>query len=270
MARILLIGRSGQIGWELERCMIGLGDISVWGRAQLDLQDTPLIRKMVLALAPSLIVNAAAFTDVEGAESNEAAAFAINATAVRTLAQAARELGAVLVHYSTDYVFDGSKPTAYLEDDPTGPLSAYGRSKLAGEQAVRASGCAHLILRTSWVFAARGRNFLRTIVRRAVRAPDLRIVDDQRGAPTDARLIAQVTALMAHTLAVDAAARARVVAGATVHLAAAGDTSWYGFAREIREVALRLGLPVHCAACADSHRRVPNQGAPSDVLPAQP
>ena len=243
MTRIVLVGRNGQVGWELERSLAGLGEIVALGRAQLDLADAPRVGSVVQAYAPDLVVNAAAFTDVEGAETNEAAACAINAHAVRALADAAHACHATLIHYSTDYIFDGAKTTPYLEDDSPAPLSVYGRSKLAGEQAVRASGCAHLVIRTSWVYAARGRNFLRTILRLAAQRPELRIVDDQRGAPTTARLIAQTTALMIHALTVQPAARQRVEAGTTVHLTAGGATTWYGFAREMREQALQLGIP---------------------------
>jgi dTDP-4-dehydrorhamnose reductase len=181
MTRIVLMGRRGQVGWELERSLVGLGEIVALGREQLDLTDVERLGGIVQSLAPDIIVNAAAFTDVEGAESCEEKAFAINASAVQALAQVACTRGAVLIHYSTDYVFDGTQPTPYREDDPTGPVSAYGRSKLAGEMAVRASGCAHLVIRTSWVYTSRGRNFLRTILRLAAERPELRIVDDQRG-----------------------------------------------------------------------------------------
>jgi dTDP-4-dehydrorhamnose reductase len=243
MTRIVLMGRRGQVGWELERSLVGLGEIVALGREQLDLTDVERLGGIVQSLAPDIIVNAAAFTDVEGAESCEEKAFAINASAVQALAQVACTRGAVLIHYSTDYVFDGTQPTPYREDDPTGPVSAYGRSKLAGEMAVRASGCAHLVIRTSWVYASRGRNFLRTILRLAAERPELRIVDDQRGAPTTARLIAQSTALMMRTLAGDPAASKRVAAGTTVHLSAAGETTWYGFAKEVRAEAEKLGIP---------------------------
>jgi dTDP-4-dehydrorhamnose reductase len=212
-------------------------------RSQLDLANPVGVGAVVAAYAPDLIVNAAAFTDVEGAESDEASAQTINAHAVRALAETARACRATLIHYSTDYVFDGMKATPYLEDDPTAPLSAYGRSKLGGEQAIRTSGCAHLILRTSWVYAARGRNFMRTILRLATQRPELRIVDDQHGAPTSAHLIAQVTTLMIQALVASSDARQRVDAGTTVHLAASGATTWYGFACEMRELALRLGVP---------------------------
>jgi dTDP-4-dehydrorhamnose reductase len=243
MTRIVLIGRNGQVGWELERCLVGLGDVVALGHSQLDLSDAARVEEVVQSFSPALIVNAAAYTDVEGAETNEATAFAINADAVQALALVAKRRGATLIQYSTDYVFDGEKSAAYHEDDVPGALSTYGRSKLAGEQAVRASGCAHLILRTSWVYAARGRNFLRTILRLAAQRPELRIVDDQRGAPTSARLIAQTTALLMRALAREASARLRAAEGTTVHLSAAGETTWYGFACEARELALELGVP---------------------------
>lgn len=240
--RIVLVGRTGQVGWELERCLMGLGELAVLGRAQLDLADAANVGRLE-SQRPDVIVNAAAYTDVEGAESNEAAARAVNATSVAALAGVAKRTGATLVHYSTDYVYDGTKPDPYVETDATHPLSVYGRTKLEGEDALRAAGCAHVILRTSWVYAARGRNFVRTILRAAAQRPELRIVADQHGAPTSARLIAQVTALMVRALGTDPAARARAAAGQVVHLTAGGATTWFGFAQAMRESALALDLP---------------------------
>jgi len=247
MARIVVLGRNGQVGWELERCLLGLGEIVSLGRPQLDLAEARQSAALVQRLAPDVIVNAAAFTDVEGAEDNEEAAMAVNAVAVQSLADAARQCGASLVHYSTDYVFDGMKPDPYVEDDTPAPLSAYGRSKLAGERHILASGCAHLILRTSWVYAARGRNFLRTILRLAAQRPELRVVADQYGAPTSARLIAQVTSLLVRAVLVDPEARGRVRAGQIIHLTADGETSWFGFAEEMKKLATALGLPFGAA-----------------------
>jgi len=243
MERILLIGRNGQVGWELERCLVGLGEIVALDRSQLDLREATDIRRVVREVAPTMIFNAAAFTDVERAESDEAEALAINGAAVEALARASHEARAVLVHYSTDYVFDGAAPAPYREHDTTAPLSAYGRTKLAGEEAIRASGCAHLIIRTSWVYASRGRNFLLTILRLAAQQSELRIVDDQHGAPTSARLIAQITAVMLHTLSVEPSALERVRMGTTVNVAASGETTWYGFASEMRSLAAQLKIP---------------------------
>lgn len=228
--RILLIGRTGQLAWELERCLGVLGTLTALDRAQLDLGDPAAVRGAIRDTRPDLIVNAAAYTNVDGAEDDVETAFAVNARAPEAMAREARALGATLVHYSTDYVFDGGKDGPYVEDDPTAPLNAYGRSKLAGEQAIRASRAAHLILRTSWVYAARGRNFLRTILRLAGEREVLRVVDDQFGAPTWARFIAEATAAMLWRIRLDDSARRRVECGETVHLASGGVTTWCGFA----------------------------------------
>jgi dTDP-4-dehydrorhamnose reductase len=243
VTRIVLLGRSGQVGWELERALLGLGDVLALGRDAADLRNPSQLAKVVGETRPAFIINAAAYTDVEAAESNEADAFAVNGAAVGALAEAAHSANAVLVHFSTDYVFDGNKNAPYEEDDPMAPLSVYGRSKLAGEAAIRAAACAHLILRTSWVYAARGRNFLRTILRLAQQKPELRIVDDQIGAPTTARLIAEITAQMVHRCLIDRHAERRVRAGASVNLTAGGATSWFGFAAQARELAGEFGIP---------------------------
>lgn len=234
--RILLIGRTGQVAWELERTLGVLGDLTAVDRARLDLSDPDAIRRTIRCVRPEVIVNAAAYTHVDGAEDDAAAAFVINASAPDAMAQEARRLGATLIHYSTDYVFDGSKADAYVEDDPTAPLNAYGRSKLAGELAIRASGAAHLILRTSWVYASRGKNFLRTILRLAAERDVLRVVDDQFGAPTWARFIAEATAAMLWRIRFDASARARAERGEIVHLAGGGSTTWCGFASRAVEL----------------------------------
>ena len=223
--------------------MIGLGEVIAVTRDEIDLANIAQIDAVVQSSGADVIVNAAAYTNVEGAESDESTAQAINGAAVAALASCARASGALLVHYSTDYVFDGLKDTPYSEDDATAPLSAYGRSKLAGELAIRASGCRHFILRTSWVYAARGKNFLRTILRLAAQRAELSIVADQHGAPTSARLIAQETALLVRAASAVASQRARVDAGCTLHLTAAGHATWFEFAAAIREIALHLGLP---------------------------
>jgi dTDP-4-dehydrorhamnose reductase len=230
--RILLVGRTGQVGWELERSLSPLGELIAIDRARLDLSDPEAIRQTMRSVRPEWIVNAAAYTNVDGAEDDGATAFAINCGAPEAMAQEARRLGAALIHYSTDYVFDGSKPDPYVESDVTAPLNVYGRSKLAGEEAIRASGAGHLILRTSWVYASRGRNFLRTILRLAGEREVLRVVNDQFGAPTWARFIAEVTAAMLWRARFDASARERIERGETVHLANGGSTTWCGFARK--------------------------------------
>jgi dTDP-4-dehydrorhamnose reductase len=230
MKRILLTGCAGQIGWELQRSLLGCGQVFAVGRGQLNLADELSIRRCVSEIRPSIIVNAAAYTQVDAAESNQAEADAVNAIGPGVLAEEARRIGALLVHYSTDYIFSGTQSKPYREQDEAAPLCAYGRSKLAGEQAIHASGCAHLILRTSWVFSSRGRNFLRTILERARHRAELRIVDDQVGAPTWARFVADATALMIQRTSLDEVAHRRVREGTIVNVASRGSTSWLGFA----------------------------------------
>jgi dTDP-4-dehydrorhamnose reductase len=220
--RILLTGRNGQVGWELQKALAPLGELTALGRAELDLSDARRLREAVRAANPDVIVNAAAYTAVDNAESEREAAFAVNATAPGVLAGEAKRNGALLVHYSTDYVFDGTKPAPYVEEDEPNPLNVYGASKLAGERAIAASGCRHLILRTSWVYGPRGANFYLTMLRLARERPELRVVDDQVGAPTSSIEIARATL---HML--------RPGAHGLYHLSAAGSTTWCGFARAI-------------------------------------
>ncbi|MEW6313066.1 MAG: dTDP-4-dehydrorhamnose reductase [Pseudomonadota bacterium] len=233
---ILLLGGSGQVGWELRRTLLPLGKIIAPNRAELDLADADAIRTSVRRIAPDLIVNAAAYTAVEQAESEIDLAMAINGTAPAILAKEAARLGAALVHYSTDYVFDGAQPTPYREDDTPRPLNVYGASKLAGEQAVQAASGSYLILRTGWVYGKRGHNFLRSIAARAAqpRIEAIEIVDDQYGAPTWCRLVAETTAaILAQGVAgsgcTDFLTRHRGI----YHLAACGQTTWFGFAQKI-------------------------------------
>ncbi len=237
---ILLTGRNGQVGWELQRTLLPLGRIHAFGRRELDLADAAAVRRKLEAIRPDVIVNAAAYTAVDKAESEPEMAHAINATAPALLAQEAAKCRALLIHYSTDYVYDGAKTSPYVENDPTRPLGAYGRSKLAGEAGIRAAGCDHLIFRTSWVYASRGANFLRTVLRLAAEREELRIVADQVGAPTWARLIAEATA---HALkqALQERRSGNFESG-LFHLTAAGETSWHGFAGAI--LAGRSGLRV--------------------------
>ena len=237
---ILLTGKNGQVGWELARALLPLGNVAAFDHAGLDLADAAAVRRKLDEVRPDAIVNAAAYTAVDRAESEPELASAINAAAPALLAQEAARRGALLIHYSTDYVFDGAKAAPYVETDPTAPLGAYGRSKLAGEEGIRAAGCEHLIFRTSSVYGARGANFLRTILRLAAEREELRVVNDQIGAPTWARLIAEATA---HAL--KQAMRERrdgAFRSGTYHLAAAGETSWHGFASAIVEG--RQGLRV--------------------------
>lgn len=237
---ILVTGASGQVGFELVRSLQGLGTIVAPPRDTLDLADARSIENALDEIRPSLIVNPAAYTAVDQAESDVDNAMRVNAAAPGELAAAARRTGVPLIHYSTDYVFDGSKPGAYEESDAVGPLNVYGESKLAGERAIEAAGCAHLILRTSWVYGARGRNFLKTMLRLGVERPELRIVDDQRGAPTWSRTIATLTAhIVAQAVVVPREEQAQwwSARAGTYHLSASGDASWAEFARAIFELA---------------------------------
>jgi dTDP-4-dehydrorhamnose reductase len=230
--KILLTGRNGQVGWELERALAPLGEVIACDRATLDLAQPDRIVSVVRATQPDVVVNAAAYTAVDKAESEPEAAFAVNAHGVRILAEEAKRAGALLVHYSTDYVFDGTKGSPYVEDDEPGPLNVYGRSKLAGEQAIRDAGGRFLILRTSWVFAPRGKNFFLT-VRRLLREKDeIRVVSDQIGAPTSAAALAAVTAGLLERHGPSALGDASGV----YHATAAGHTSWHGFAVEIAQL----------------------------------
>lgn len=248
--RILVTGATGQVGWELRRSLAGLGEVIAPTRSELDLTQPETVAGYVQALKPQLIVNPAAYTAVDKAESEPELADQVNAQSVAALAAAAAGLDALLVHYSTDYVFDGRKTTPYETDDATAPVSAYGRSKLQGEQAIQASGCRHVIARTSWVYGARGKNFMLTMLKLARERDSLRVVADQFGAPTSSRLLADVTAQLV----------ARIPAGTTppaslVHLTGAGRTSWHGFASRIVEWGAELGLckavPVQGITTAD-------------------
>ena len=239
--KILLLGKNGQVGWELQRALAPLGAMVALDRAGADglrgdLEDLDGLARTVRKLAPDVIVNAAAYTAVDKAETDVARAQCINAEAPGVLAQAAAEVGALLVHYSTDYVFDGSGDKPWREDSSTGPLSVYGRTKLAGEDAIRASACRHLIFRTSWVHAARGGNFARTMLRLAAERERLTVIADQIGAPTGADLIADVSA---HAIRASLAAPAL---SGTYHLVADGETSWHGYARFVIETARELGV----------------------------
>lgn len=236
--RILVLGSGGQVGWELVRSCQPLGEVVAVDRAQLDLSDVTAIRSAVRGFEPDVIVNAAAYTAVDKAETEEALALAINGTAVAVLADEAARQGVLLVHISTDYVFDGSKAAPYVPEDATAPLSAYGRTKLAGEQALAASGAEFLCFRTSWVYSSRGRNFLQTMLGLARERAQLRVVSDQIGAPTTARLIADS---IAHAILCAQGERARSrFRPAILHLTASGATSWHGFACEIVEQARAL------------------------------
>jgi dTDP-4-dehydrorhamnose reductase len=229
MTRTLVFGRSGQLGWELRHKLSCLGEVKTVGSGEVDLANPDAIRQAIRDFAPSIIVNAAAYTAVDKAESEPEIAWAINATAPGVLAEEAKRNGSLLIHYSTDYVFDGSKEGPYVESDATNPLNEYGKSKLGGEKAIAAVGGDFLILRTSWVYGARGTNFLLTMLRLAKEKPELRIVNDQTGAPTSSECIAQATA---HILAQVVGKEGLQGRGGLYHLTCAGATTWFGFAEE--------------------------------------
>ncbi len=229
MTSILVIGKNGQIGSQLPASLHSLGNITSVGRTDLELSDADAIRSLIRAIKPGVIINAAAYTAVDKAESEAQLAQQINGVAPGIMAEEARRLGSLLVHYSTDYVFDGMKSSAYVETDATNPLSVYGKTKLAGEQAIQASGAAHYILRTSWVYSESGSNFLNTMLRLGRERPELRIVDDQTGAPTWARSIAAITADILRY----AGKRSDNPDYGVYHLTAAGSVTWFGFAQAI-------------------------------------
>ncbi|HEV8052129.1 MAG TPA: dTDP-4-dehydrorhamnose reductase [Parachlamydiaceae bacterium] len=238
MKRILITGKDGQVGWELQRTLAPLGKVWAYGRQELDLQDPNALCKAIREIKPDLIVNAAAYTAVDKAEVDQEAAHAVNAIAPGLMAEEAKKCGAVLIHYSTDYVFDGSATKPYLETDLTCPLNIYGKTKLEGELAVQAVSGKHIILRTSWVYGGRGKNFLQTMLRLGKEKKILKVVADQTGAPTWSRLIAGTTSHIAsHVWLHD-----KDDLWGTYHLTSAGQTSWYGFADEIFGLTKRFIL----------------------------
>jgi dTDP-4-dehydrorhamnose reductase len=258
--KILLLGKNGQVGWELQRALAPLGEVVALdfdspGPLLADFSRPESLAATVRAVAPQLIVNAAAHTAVDKAESEPDLARALNAASPAVLAREAAALGSWLMHYSTDYVFDGSGTTAWIEDSPTGPLSVYGATKLEGEQLIRASGCRHLILRTSWVYAARGGNFAKTILKLAKERDKLTVIDDQFGSPTGADLLAD---LSAHVLR---ATLARPELAGTYHAVAQGETNWHGYARHVIEFAREAGQPIKVAP--DSIHAVPTSAFPT-------
>jgi len=230
--RLLVLGKSGQVGTELQRSLTPLGEVIALDRVEANLDDAAQLERAVLDASPDVIVNAGAYTAVDKAESDPEKADRTNHLAVAELADLALQRDAWLIHYSTDYVFDGRKPSPYVETDPTNPISVYGRTKCAGETAALESGANVIVFRTSWVHAGHGHNFIRTILRLAAERDSLSVVDDQVGAPTSAALIADRTA---------DAIRDEVLDPGVYHLAAAGETSWYGLACFVVETALSLG-----------------------------
>lgn len=241
--KILLLGRNGQVGWELQRQLPVLGEVVALGSSTEnglcgDLRDVDGLRATVRAVAPDVIVNAAAYTAVDKAESEPEEAMAVNGIAPGVLAEEAKRLDALLVHYSTDYVFDGSGSVPWKETDPTGPLNVYGHTKLAGEQAIQAAWEKHLIFRTSWVFGVHGNNFIKTMLRLAQERDSLNVVNDQVGSPTSAGFIASATVTSLRQ------ASGRSQHAGLYHLASAGQTSWYGYAAYVLERARQMGWPV--------------------------
>lgn len=232
MKRILLVGKNGQVGWELQRTLATLGAVIAVDRQTMDLANPDSIRQVIQTIRPDWIVNAAAYTAVDKAESEPDLAMAINGIAPGIMAEEAKRLGAAMVHYSTDYVFDGTKAAPYTEEDSPNPLNVYGKTKLAGDQAIRATGIPHLIFRVSWVYGLRGKNFLRTILRLAKERDELKIVDDQVGAPTWSRMIAEATGQVLSQCFSPLTMKSGVY-----NLAASGNTSWHGFTQAILENA---------------------------------
>lgn len=240
--KILLFGKGGQVGWELQRSLAPLGDlVALDADSQIlcgDFTNPEGLAQTVRAVAPDIIVNAAAHTAVDQAESEPELARTINALAPGVLAQEAKRSGAWLIHYATDYVFDGSGDKPWLETDPTGPLSVYGKTKLEGEEAIRATGCQHLIFRTSWVYAARGGNFAKTMLRLAQERDFLSVINDQIGAPTGADLLADISAHAIRT------ALRNPDVGGLYHLVAGGETSWHGYASFVIDFARQAGIEI--------------------------
>ncbi len=263
--KILLTGSSGQVGYELARSLQGIGEVVALERAQLDLSDLDQVRDVIRRVRPGLIVNPAAYTAVDKAESEPELAYRINAEAPGLMAQEAKVLGAALVHYSTDYVFDGSEPAPRVEDDATGPLNVYGASKLAGEQAIAAAGIAHLIFRTSWVYGMRGKNFLLTMMRLAREREELRVVADQHGAPTWSRTIADTTALVLSQAHAGGSEWWRQNSG-VYHLSSQGQTSWFDFTKAILEEA---GIDCRVLPIASDQYPVPAKRPQYSVLSSE-
>ncbi|MHB0974264.1 MAG: dTDP-4-dehydrorhamnose reductase [Thiobacillus sp.] len=256
--RILLTGANGQVGWELRRTLSGLGEVAALDSQAMNLADADAVRRKVREIAPRVIVNPAAYTAVDKAESEPERARAVNAVAPGILAEEAGRLGALLVHYSTDYVFNGGGTTPWREDDACDPLNVYGATKLAGEHAIQASGCRHLIFRTSWVYGARGSNFLLTMRRLMRERPELKIVADQVGAPTWCRDLAEATAQVLSQVASPMHAADEAGSWGVYHMTNAGETSWHGFAEAIQ------ALDEFDETCVPAHLRpIPSADYPT-------
>ncbi len=238
--KILLFGSQGQVGFELQRSLAGLGQVIACDRTMVDLEDLTTLEAFIRSNKPTVIINAAAYTQVDKAEQETALAEKINATAPGVMAKIAKELNSLLIHYSTDYIFNGNQTDPYNETDPIDPVNIYGKTKAQGEALIRAAGCRHLILRTSWVYAAHGYNFARTILNLAKQRGSLNIVADQIGVPTSAELIADITAFMLYRIQWDPAFSD--FQGDTFNLTAQGSTSWYGFASYLIAHAHHVGM----------------------------
>lgn len=240
MTRVLVTGAGGQVGAETARVLAGRAEVTAYDRASLDLSDASQIAARIREARPDVIVNAAAYTAVDRAESEPDLARAVNAVAPGIIAAEAKSLGALLVHFSTDYVFDGAKREPYVEEDATAPLGVYGRTKLEGERAIAQSGCAHVILRTAWVYGPTGKNFMLTMLRLAQKGGALRVVSDQRGAPTTSAQLARAVAQLLGGASIGPESIGRVKASTGLyHATAAGETTWHGFATAIFEERAR-------------------------------
>ena len=246
--KILLFGKGGQVGWELQRALAPLGELIALGKQQADFENIDQIRQLVRQIQPDVIVNTAAYTAVDKAQAEPEKARRINAEAVGVLGEEAHRLNAWLVHYSTDYVFDGEKLSPYTEDDLPRPLSVYGRTKLEGDQLIVKSHAKHLIFRTSWVYAARGNNFVKTMLRLAQERDELKVVADQYGAPTSAELIADVTALALYCIGQTEDSAAKF--SGTYNLVASGFTTWHGYAQHVLELAQARGIKLKAVPAA--------------------
>ncbi|MRW86238.1 dTDP-4-dehydrorhamnose reductase [Pseudoduganella sp. FT26W] len=263
--KVLLTGSTGQVGYELARSLQGVGEVVAVDRNVMDLSNLDQVREVIRSVKPQLIVNPAAYTAVDKAESEPELAYRINAEAPGVMAEEAKKLGAALVHYSTDYVFDGAQPSARVEDDAVGPLNVYGASKLAGEQAIAAAGIPHLIFRTSWVYGMRGKNFLLTMLRLAKERDELRVVADQHGAPTWSRTIADTTAQVLSQAHAGGNAWWDQHSG-IYHLSAQGQTTWHEFTQAIVEEA---GLPCKVLPITSADYPTPAQRPQFSVMSSE-
>lgn len=250
---ILLIGTNGQVGRELNSMLPRIGEVTALDRQRLDLTQPEEVRRAIRTFRPSFIVNAAAYTAVDKAESEEAVARAINAEAPGVMAEEAKKIGAALIHYSTDYVFDGLKTTPYAEDDPPNPKNVYGRTKLEGERAIQASGARHFIFRTAWVYATEGRNFLLTILRLATQREEIRVVRDQIGAPTlNSEIARATTGILARIFGAKGGQFSLPDVNGIYHMTAGGETTWFDFTNAILEEAAKISATAPWFAAATS------------------